>query len=423
MRQVLGLSIPEAGQIEQPGEIARNDKLFIHLGHELLQKFHFLGVGVLVLDGVLPCGRIGRAFHVAGHGLVAEALPGADQALLGAQEGGGVGGRAVRVDHLGLVAGAHLHHHAGGQPLAGIIDPPVGAAAGRAPDAAPGGDGLFDEHCQTGGDPFLNRDGVDKLVDVPDAGQGVGHVRNFPNLAGSPLGVQEVGVFGVHVGRFQHPPALDVVLLYPVAHRPAPGVVLDAAHHPVPAAARFGAAHVQFVHLDGLELEGHQAAGGVPEQEQDAAVHLFALHRHAEDLGEGLFAGDVAVAGLAPLPPQVFDAPVEIIVARIRPQGIALAHHIALVGQDDGLQDVAVALQIARPGPDHVPAEPVGGLGALVDGGPVGVDAAVPGGIVVAQGVIALPPGLPLVGPLRGHGGDHIVEKAHPHHLPSKKAT
>ena len=161
----------------------------------------------------------------------------------------------------------------------------------------------------------------------------------------------------------------------------------------------------------------------MPEQKQDAAVHLFALHRHAEDLGERLLAGDVAVAGLAPLPPQAFDAPVEIIVARIRPQGVALAHHIALVGQDNGLQDVAVALQVARPGPDHVPAEPVGGLGALVDGGPVGIDAAVPGGVVVAQGVIALPPGLPLVGPLGGHGGDHIVKKAHPHHLPSKKAT
>ena len=281
MGHILRLFIPKPGEGDHPGEITRNNKLLVHLGHELRQQFRVLRVCVLVLDGVLPGGGVGGPAHVAGHRLITQSLARADQSLLNFQERGGVGGRSLGIHHLGLVAGAHFHDHARPQFLAGVVHAAVRPANPGPPQACPGRNGLFDQHRQAGRDPLLDGYRVYKLVHVPDPGDRVGHIRHFPDLAGPPFRFQEIGVLGVNVDRLQQAPPLQVILLDPVAHRPAPGIIFDPAHDAVSLPVRGALCHVQFVHLNGLQLERHHAAGGVAEQEQDPAVHLLALHGHA----------------------------------------------------------------------------------------------------------------------------------------------
>ena len=238
MGHIIRLFIPKPGEGDRPGEITGNNKLLVHLGHELRQQFHVLRVGVLVLDGVLPGGGVGGPAHVAGYRLITQPLARADQPLLDFQERGGVGGRPFRVHHLGLVAGAHFHNHARPQFLPGVVHAAVRSSDPGPSQACPGWNGLFDQHCQAGRDPFLDGYRVYKLVHVPDPGDGVGHIRHFPDLAGAVLCLDEIGVFGVYVDRFQQAPALNVILLDPVTHRPPPGIVFNSAHDAVSTVAR-----------------------------------------------------------------------------------------------------------------------------------------------------------------------------------------
>ena len=59
----------------------------------------------------------------------------------------------------------------------------------------------------------------------------------------------------------------------------------------------------------------------------------------------------------------------------------------------------------------------------FIHGPPPGIYPAMPCGVIASQFIQPLPPHFPLVGPARGHGGDHIIKPAHADHLPSKNAT
>ena len=237
------------------------------------------------------------------------------------------------------------------------------------------------------------------------------------------LAFVEKHVLGLDVYRIHQLPALYVILADPVAHGAAVYVVLNSAHHPVASLVWGGLGLVQFVHLQALEFERDHAAGGVAVQDDHAAVHLFPLHHHPQNFIERLFPGHVAVAGLAPAFPRGFNPLVQAVVPSHGPQGVTLSHHVTLVGVEDGLGNIAVALQVPRPCPHHVPAVPVRGFRALIVDAPPGIDPAKTCGVIPSQAVQPLPPQFPLVGPARGHGGDHIVKPAHADHLPSKNAT
>ena len=88
-------------------------------------------------------------------------------------------------------------------------------------------------------------------------------VGHFPQLAGPLLGFVEIHVLGLDVNGVVQAPALNVVLIDPVAHRPAPLVVFDPAHDAVSLVLRLAGGHVQFVHLNGLQLERDQPLLGV----------------------------------------------------------------------------------------------------------------------------------------------------------------
>ena len=150
-------------------------------------------------------------------------------------------------------------------------------------------------------------------------------------------------------------------------------VVFDPAHDAVSLVLRLAGGHVQFVHLNGLQLERDQSLFGVAVKEQQAAVHLFAVYRHTQHLVETLFAGHVAVSGLAPLAPCLFQFFVQFVVAGFRLEGVALAHHVALVGVEDRLGNIAVALQIAGAGAYHVTAETIRNFRAFVVNPPPGI--------------------------------------------------
>ena len=200
-------------------------------------------------------------------------------------------------------------------------------------------------------------------------------------------------------------------------------VILNTAHHPVALVAWRCLGLVQFVHFQALKFERDHTAGCVAVQDDHAAVHLFPLHHHSQNFIERLFPGHVAVAGFAPAFPRLFDPLVQFVAASHGPQGVALAHHVALVGVNNRLGYIAVSLQVPRPCPHHVPAVTVRNFCTFIHGPPPGIYPAMPCGVIASQFIQPLPPHFPLVGPARGHGGDHIIKPAHADHLPSKNAT
>ena len=304
VRQVIRLFIPKSGRVDQPGEITGNNKSFVDLAHDLGQQLDLRRECGFILIRSLPCAGIIAFRHVPAGGLVAHALSGADQAPLHFQELGGVRSRAFRLHGFDTVPHIHFLDHAGGQALALVGHPiPAGHHAAAAKSARRGCP--LNEHGQAGRDPLLDGNGGDKFVCVPYPRNGGGQVRNLTQLAGAVLGPVRDHMLGLDVHRGGQLPALHIVLLDEIAHRPAGRVVLDPTHHGVALVPGDGGGGVQFVHLDHLELERHQAAPRVSLDEQDPAVHLLPRYGHAHDLGERLGRGYVAVFLAAPLLPQL----------------------------------------------------------------------------------------------------------------------
>ena len=106
-------------------------------------------------------------------------------------------------------------------------------------------------------------------------------------------------------------------------------VVLNAADHPVALVLWGHLRCVQFIHLEKLQLEGENAALGIPLRKKDTAVHLFPADGHAEHLVQALGAGHIAVALLAPCFPELFDFAIQFFTRCIGLKDEALAHYIA----------------------------------------------------------------------------------------------
>ena len=126
------------------------------------------------------------------------------------------------------------------------------------------------------------------------------------------------------------------------------------------------------VHLDHLELERHQAAPRVSLDEQDPAVHLLSCCCHAHDLVERLGRGYVAVFFAAPLFPQFPQLIVQQFAFCFRLEFVPLSEYISPESADHRLAYVAVSLQVAGAGADHIPTVTVRQLRALVENSPPG---------------------------------------------------
>ena len=195
-------------------------------------------------------------------------------------------------------------------------------------------------------------------------------------------------------------PAVNAVLLYPVAGGLSVSVKLYAAHDPVVLVLWHALAQGQFVHFQGLQLKRQQAVLGVALQKQNTAVHLFPLHGHPQHLVQALLAGHVAVAAFRPLAPQRLDLAVQFVALSAGLQGEAFSHHVPAERQNDFVGQVAVSLQVAGAGADRITGHPVGQVGAFVVGLPVCVQSAVVGGVIsgAAQLLQLQSPGFALTG-------------------------
>ena len=76
----------------------------------------------------------------------------------------------------------------------------------------------------------------------------------------------------------------------------------------------------------------------------------------------------------------------------------------------DGLNDIAVAFQVAGAGADCVAAVAGRDLFALVGDAPVGIGAGMSGGVVTADGIPFLLPHGAFAGPFRRKEGDQVIE-------------
>ena len=136
-----------------------------------------------------------------------------------------------------------------------------------------------------------------------------------------------------------------------------------------------------------------------------------------------MFPGHVAVAGLAPAFPRFFDLFVQGFVPGLCPQGVALAHHVALKRVEDRLGNIAISLQVAGAGADHVTGHSVRVLRAVVVDPPAGIQAPITGGVVASGRLQCLAPHFALIGFLGRYHAYDLVNGSHADHLPSKNAT
>ena len=412
MREELILALPEVRDIQCPGQHGGNDEGFVDLIHHICQQLIFLCVGHAVLDDGLSCAGVGGFAHVTAGGLVGEALSGSDHSLLQLGVAGRIGGLSLGVDHLNFISHIHLFDHAGREGLAIVGLPLPGGSSAAAPDASRG-DCPLNENGEAGLDPLLHADRHHEFVDITDSGDGLAHVRHFPKLGGSALAEVEDHIFCLDVGRLDGSHAVHGVLPDPVAYRGIVGVVLDASYHPVVLVFRLHLADVQFVNFEHLKFERENAAAGVPLDEEDTAVHLFAPDGHAEHLVQALGACYITIPFFTPNFPEAFDFPIQFGIAGFSLKNEAFSDNIPNKRSNDGVHHIGVALQISCSGSDGISAITVRVFGTLVGGSPVRIEAAVVSGIVVPLFLQHLPPCLTPCAEFGTEPSDEIIKPIH----------
>ena len=403
--------------------------LLIHRGEQVVDEIRLpAAIGLAVLQKPLAGTGVVDLAHIPAGRLVGEALAAAGEPLGGPQHLPRGGADPRRVDGLHILPRREIGDHPlfQGQLLVFL------GGGGKAPAKAAAGHRVGDKRPKVGEGLFLLQGRGDELVDVVDAGEAAAQGGHLPHLL-RPGEHREID----HIPG-QHPLGAQVggvgVSPQVVGHRAAVGVHLNAPLHPVggfcPRRGEGGDAGVQPVHLHHLEAEAILVRDL---QDQDPAIHKAAADDELQHLGEGEQPPDVAVLGAGPPFPQLLHLGVKRFVLRpIGPEGFGLqlvagAHHVADHGVDEAAHHIAVALQIPGPGPDDVPAAPVGGLGPGGNGGPaVGGPAGFGGAVKLAQRLPGeLPPqGPPGIDPAQ-HPGDEAWGKllAHLPYLRSSRGA
>ena len=172
-------------------------------------------------------------------------------------------------------------------------------------------------------------------------------------------------ILGFHIFRLYNLIPVQAVPPYPIPYRLVVGIVFNAVYNLVRWVLWRVLASVQLIHLQGLQLEGHQPARRVALFKENTAVNLFALHGHAEQLVKRLLTCNITVSGFGPPAPCQLNVCIEFHLGGPCLELEARTYNISLKGMDNAFRDVAVSLQISGAGPDGVAVMACSGLGAL----------------------------------------------------------
>ena len=353
------------------------------------QRLLLHAVGHLVLDQPLPRARVRHLAHVARRHLVAQPQRRRRHARQQPCEAGRLAARAGRLRKAHVLVQAQVRYHAGRYRRALVLGRAVAVAPRQAHAHAHRRCGALYERRKARRHALLHRLRLNVALHVAQPRHSGRRCRHLAHLARPRRRAVEYAV----LFRYEHRrAALQLVRRagrYPVAHRPARRRQLHARHYGVAALMRRRHRAGQHVHLQQLQLQWHCAAAIALDYEH-AAVHQLAPHYLRAHLVERQRALRVAVARTPPALEQRAQPRVQFRVAGVGLQLQPPAHHAAQVRLYHRIEQVAVALQIARPCAQQVAVRAVGHVGRRIRYAPAGVQPVGPRRVVVAHTVQAV---------------------------------